>query len=64
MGLFDCAPIQLGDQVFTPQETCVDGRLRRVRSCDDAAVLREALEVPGLQATVRRAIEAKLRKLP
>lgn len=64
MGLFDSPPIQLGDQVFTPQETCVDGRLRRVRDCDDAALLREALDVPGLQATVRRAIECKLRRLP
>lgn len=38
-------------------------RLRRVRDCTDANTLREALAVPGLQKTVRTAIEAKLRKM-
>jgi hypothetical protein len=40
-----------------------DSRLQRVRECTDANALRQALDVPGLQKAVRKAIEAKLRKM-
>lgn len=38
-------------------------RLDRVRDCTDLDVLREALGHPGLQKTVRTAIERRIRRL-
>ncbi len=38
-------------------------RLRAVAECTDAAMLRDTLAYPELQATVRAAVERRLRRL-
>lgn len=41
----------------------VEDRLRAVAVADNPAALRQALDTPGIQKTVRVAIERRLRKL-
>lgn len=49
--------------VITSRTCDAQGRIAIVRRCSDVAGLRAALAEPGMQGTVRKAIEVRLRKL-
>lgn len=59
---FECTPVTCGDKTFRPRVITADERLRVVRDAS-ADTLRIILTMQDLQATVRRAAEARLRKL-
>jgi hypothetical protein len=62
--LFDQPPFTLGDgTVIRPSACDVNSRIHIVASCTDVTRLRDALDLPGLQSTVRTAIERRIRKL-
>lgn len=48
---------------FETQIIDVTGRIAAVTACHDVANLREALNVDGLQKTVRTAIERRIKQL-
>lgn len=61
--LFQSEPIVFAGTTITPQAIDVGDRASIVRRCTDAALLRQARDAPDLQATVRQAIERRLRAL-
>lgn len=61
--LFQSDPITFGGKKVTPMAIDVGSREAIVRRCDDAELLRAAMDAPSLQATVRQAIGRRLRTL-
>lgn len=59
---FEHPPVALGENTFRPRVTTVEERLRIVRDAS-AETLHIILTMQDLQNTVRRAAEARLRKL-
>lgn len=61
--IFQSDPITFGGRKVTPMAIDVGSREAIVRRCDDAELLRTAMDAPSLQAAVRQAIDRRLRAL-